>query len=107
MDNQEKIWPFERKCGECKKKIEILYIDDWAYVIRSGMNRKYFCSWRCLQKYRKEKNTKTRQGKLNAERQKKIKQMLEDGHDRSEIMDRLDCSRQAVNYYERLKRKGK
>lgn len=44
-----------KTCPVCNKNFTAS-VSEWAYAIRSGTHRpKFFCSWSCLQKYRKEK----------------------------------------------------
>ena len=48
-------WP--RKCRICKK--EFYANDDWAYKIRRGpRDARWFCSWGCIKKYRREHEKK-------------------------------------------------
>ena len=46
------------KCKTCKKNFAIVNIMGYAYKIKSKSDglTKYFCSWICLQKYKKLHN---------------------------------------------------
>ena len=50
-------------CAQCGKHVETLYLDEWAYKIRSrkkpnGKSRQYvpyyFCTWKCMRKWEDE-----------------------------------------------------
>lgn len=45
-----------KTCPVCNKKF-VASVSDWVYAIRIGTHKpKFFCSWSCLQKYRKGQN---------------------------------------------------
>lgn len=47
-----------RTCGECEKEFIIPDAGTYAYKDYKGNRLKYFCSWKCLQAFRKEKGKK-------------------------------------------------
>ena len=50
-------WPRVCRNKDCKKKFYAN--NDWAYQIKKGpRDKKFFCSWKCLQKYKREMEEK-------------------------------------------------
>lgn len=47
-------------CECCGKKVETLFLEEWAYKIRQKKSKGvkdqalYFCSWKCLRKWEKD-----------------------------------------------------
>lgn len=50
------------KCKTCKKEFAVINIVDYAYKLKSKTDNtlKYFCSWKCLQQYKKDHNIKNK-----------------------------------------------
>lgn len=46
------------KCKQCKKDFAVMNIVEYAYKIKSKTDGsiKYFCSWKCLLRYKKDHN---------------------------------------------------
>lgn len=97
----------QRKCPVCGK---LFWAQDaqWAYkknvVALNGMA--WFCSWKCLRKYEKEKLEIKETGKKMSNRQRVI-QSLKDGLNPNEIALLLDISPATVRYYIRGIKKEK
>ena len=52
---------YRRECVECGKVFFVEHLTMWAYKI----NERYFCTWSCLQKYRRERTGKVSKRKAS------------------------------------------
>lgn len=65
------------KCPVCRKSVDILHADQWAYNINK---KQYFCSWKCLQKYRAQKE-ESKLGKITLDQKKRAVNIAVTGGD--------------------------
>ena len=54
MSSQGADWK-TYKCRQCGKKFDVLFASEWCYKlnINGRTTKKMFCSWSCIQAYRK------------------------------------------------------
>lgn len=71
-------WGEDKRCKCCGHRFTVLHPSRWAYKIREGVSSyTYFCSWKCLQHYRKQKEQPD-MSKDNAGRRYDRRDMLEE-----------------------------
>lgn len=92
----------DRTCPICGKTFCVPDIDVWAYKFRVGTSRgysktTYVCSWHCLQKIRKKRESVIRGKKTNSG--ERIIQMLKEGKSNDEIMDEVGCTYKTIKYW--------
>lgn len=87
-ENQEKY------CSRCGKPF-ICYGNEWAYRSGSGRGARLFCSWHCIQEWRKEKPMS------KIARRERIIQAVMDGLSISEICKVLNEEPKQVWYWKK------
>ena len=52
----------DKKCKECKNMFTMTNPSDYVFKLKTkdSANMKYFCSWKCLQQYKKDHNIKNK-----------------------------------------------
>lgn len=86
------------KCECCGRSIEVW--PEWAYKICYDQDVvKYFCSWRCIQQYRREHDTEKHQGKINIYRRNMIISLISQGLTNKQITNQIPCSNQLISFY--------
>ncbi len=93
------------RCKVCGSEFEAK--KEYAYKIPQGAGFLWFCSWHCIQAYRKEKESMPRkpkrvQTKTAAEVEPPVMEMLKQGLTNAEIARRLDIS---ASWVSRIKKK--
>ena len=83
----------ENYCPRCGKEF-ITHGGKWAYRTGEGKEALLFCSWSCLQEYRKNRGTRR-------ERQQRIIQAIKDGLSTGEIVKLLNEEAPTVWYWRR------
>ena len=91
----------ERTCPVCGKRFWIMDAN-WSYkqVVKALKGTVWFCSWKCMRKYEKEKPQLSGRGLRETNRQR-VMQALADGLNVKEIAIMLDISPETVRYYKR------
>ena len=81
---------YEHNCARCGKPF--IMHDGWAYKSGTGTGARLFCSWSCIQAWRKERPSKI-------ERREKIIQAIYDGLSNAEIFKLLGEEPGKVDYW--------
>lgn len=82
------------KCPVCGKKFDILYSHLWAYNID---RKQFFCSWKCIQKYRQQKE-EIKLGKITLEQKKKVIQIALGGGDPVAYLEECGSEKPTVSW---------
>ena len=82
------------KCPVCGKKFDILYSHLWAYNID---RKQFFCSWKCIQKYRQQKE-EIKLGKITLEQKKKVIQIALGGGDPVAYLEECGSEKPEVSW---------
>ena len=81
----------ENYCSRCGKSF-IVHDGKWAYRVNDGKYARLFCSWSCLQAFRKNRGSKI-------ERREKIIQAIRDGLSTGEIVKLLNEEASVICYW--------
>lgn len=63
-----------RKCAQCGKEFFVMYPDLYAYKIKSSQGYQFYCSWKCIQQMRKEKEEENMAGRPRMIREPEIRE---------------------------------
>ena len=81
---------YEKQCALCGK--EFVVHNEWAYKSSQSDGSMMFCSWSCLQDWRKGRGTKI-------ERRERIIQAIKDGLTTNEISKLLNEETNTISYW--------
>lgn len=101
-------WLTGRKCRQCGKEFTVLHPSMWRYKIGEHNTKKtWFCSWGCIQEYRRRKEDRMRKGGHGLlEMARKCVEELDTGRDPLEFL-RKQGYKDPLKAYQNVKQKAR